>query len=125
MELVEKQYCYVCGFNLSQVHPLKIKLGTTCPCCVYEYGIDDTTYGHNSFTVYRNEWILKGLPFEGTFSETATGWSLEIATKQLLNLKEVILEDYFLMHTINDNPDWTSNIDFGEVEKHWHLARIR
>ena len=53
--------CYICGY----INPEKLVDYSICKCCLYQYGIGDTVYGHESLMEYRNEWIKEGFPFKG------------------------------------------------------------
>jgi hypothetical protein len=118
MDQRKNRYCYVCGFDLSTDQDLYVKFGTTCPCCVYEYGIDDTVYGENSFMEYRKEWIEKGLPYNNILIDNEL-WNLEAALMQLSNLGYVNINDYFLGSTIKENYAWTSKINRVEIMAFW------
>jgi hypothetical protein len=123
MDQVKNRYCYVCGYDLSHDQDQYVKFGTTCPCCVFEYGIDDTTYGKNSFMKYRQEWINKGMPYGGVLLNSEV-WNLEKAIKQLYNLMFVNINVYFLTSVIKENYMWTPEFDQREVVEVWKRTHV-
>lgn len=111
-------YCYICGFDIfNEDNGNNIKFGYTCPCCGYQYGIDDTIYGKNSFIEYRNEWIKDGLHFMD--SQLTKLWSLREAVIQFENLKKIDFDNYFLQTTLLENKDWTHDVDLHNVVLSW------
>ena len=123
MDRIENRYCYVCGYDLSHDQDQHVKFGTTCPCCVFEYGIDDTIYGENSFMKYREEWINKGMPYGGQLINN-TVWNLETALKQLNNLMFVNIGAYFLVAVEKENYMWTSNFDRKRIIDIWKEIHV-
>ena len=49
-------YCPVCGYPVNQSDNFT-SFGGTCPCCAFEFGVDESNYGINPFVKYRNECV--------------------------------------------------------------------
>jgi hypothetical protein len=62
--------CPVCGYYRLTSPPMNFAI---CPCCYTEFGYDDTTLSHAQL---RQEWIRKGMPWEGVNVEPPPhGWN--------------------------------------------------
>ena len=108
-------YCPVCGCPTSEYDEF-IVFGGTCPCCAFEFGIDESNYGANAFMKYREKWIKDGLQFMST--PESSGWHLQKAIDYLNNLKSVDLTNYFLCGKI-DISEWNPNFDKNDVVRYW------
>lgn len=115
MEKNSLHYCPVCGFPTSHNDEFT-SFGGTCPCCAFEFGIDESNYGINPFVKYRLEWIKDGLKFMSP--SEIKDWSLDMALNNLKNLKKIDINQYFLSHKV-DNSEWTDNVNEEEIKKYW------
>ena len=115
-------YCFVCGFNFSKDLNKSITKFSTCKCCLFQYGIDDSLYGRNSIVNYRNEWIKNGLPFMGKIIDNEV-WNLSNAIDQLKTLKKINLDNYPISFEAENNPNWTTDIDIELIKKAWAERR--
>lgn len=119
MENNNLKFCPVCGFP-SEENDQFIRFGETCPCCAFEFGIDDTDYGDNAFMKYRLKWFKNGMEFMS--STEFKNWDLKQVITNLNNLSKVKLSDYFLYDKVN-NSEWTSNYNLEEIKGYWENAR--
>jgi len=113
--------CYVCGFdfdtepeNERQEWPFIF-----CPCCGFEYGIDDLEF--NCFTTWRQKWIENGLNFGYKLKPQNYNWNINDVLKQLNNLKLVNVENYYWGKEMN--PNYTIEVDIEEVKNKWEEFR--
>lgn len=120
MEL-KNNICLVCGFDFS--HEIIVGIQKFpfiwCPCCEFEYGIEDLEY--DCFTNKRKEWIENGLRFSNKLFPNNYTWTLEIVIKQLQNLKYTDLTKYPL--GVEINPNYSTEVDYDKVLYYWHLYR--
>jgi hypothetical protein len=115
MELNKNRICYVCGYILED----NIKKFEICDCCLFQFGIDENSYPKNSILTYRKNWLKEGLPFAGELIESAN-WNLTVISKQLENLKFLVVEEYPLKGVIDKNNEWFSDINFELLRKWWN-----
>lgn len=108
-------YCPVCGCPTSEYDDFVV-FGGTCPCCAFEFGIDESNYGDNAFMKYRQQWIKDGLKFMSV--SESSGWNFQKAISYLNNLKFVNLTNYFLFGKINVS-GWSSDFDEKEIISSW------
>ncbi len=113
-------FCPVCGCPTEEYDEF-ITFGGTCPCCAYEFGIDDSNFDNNPFMKYRTWWFKNGLKFMSS-SEKAN-WSLEQAFLYLKNFKKLDLKNYFLFDKV-DNSQWINEFDENEIMKYWVKRKI-
>lgn len=106
--------CYICGY----INPEKLVDGySICKCCLYQYGIDDTVYGHESLMEYRNEWIKEGFPFKGILGYFK---SIDKLLLQLDNLKKLEISNYHSLFTAHQvNKKWTNEVNQDLIRNSW------
>lgn len=120
------QYCFICGYNFeneSEESFRRVVFSNTCDCCLFQYGVDDTYLGLSGIMTYRKDWIEKGLPYRGEILPKYLVWTLNVALKQLLNLKKINMDMYFNHLIALDNTDWTSIIDEDRIKHYWNIFR--
>jgi len=113
--------CYICGFDFDSEAVIE-KLNWPfifCPCCCFEYGIDDLDL--NCFMTARTKWLNEGLKFGFEKNPSNYSWTLKDAFKQLRNLHLVDLANY--PDGIKMNPDYTNYVDLTIVHRLWDEAR--
>ena len=79
--------CPVCGFDDLDSAPYDNNGNPSyeiCSCCGFEFGFHDSSE-HMTFEKYREEWMLRGFPFEFK-PDIPNIWNEEIMRKQLLNI---------------------------------------
>jgi hypothetical protein len=111
MKKIELLYiCPSCGFEPLEepiYHGNTPNFGFICPCCFYEFGIQEET-----FVEYREFWIRNLAPFMDVDMRKPETWTIADAKNQLLNLKKIDWQDMpERMQRLN--PDWNINYDFG------------
>lgn len=111
--------CFVCGYNFKNE---EIKKFSICPCCLFQYGIDDTLYGRDGVMEYRKEWLKKGLPFQDKLLDNDF-WNIDKAKKQLGNLYKIIIDNYPIDSMIEDNFNWSPYINFKDITLFWKNSR--
>lgn len=112
----ELKTCPCCGYSKLEEPVFKSELpnfGFICPCCFYEFGIEEET-----FAEYRTEWIANGASFRDVKICPNEEWTLAKAISQLDQLKNIQWE---LMpeKMKKSNPDWTPEFDKKELEVNW------
>jgi len=114
--------CYVCGFNFDlepesdrQEWPFIF-----CPCCCFEYGIDDKE--KEALMTWRENWIRNGLQFGYRIHPDNYQWDWNTLIQQLNNLKQVTLDNYpqynydFIKRI---NPNYTTEVDLELIKRNW------
>jgi hypothetical protein len=115
MEVNNLEFCPVCGFPTHE-NDLFTSFGGTCPCCSFEFGVDESNYGDNPFVKYREKWVENGLKFMSPTENP--DWNLEEAIANLKNLKSLDIKMYFLNDKVN-NKEWTSYFDEDYIRRKW------
>jgi hypothetical protein len=81
MDLLKKNYCPVCGFNLGFAPWVgDSPSDEICPCCGIQYGYTDYAGGdinkrHLIYTRWRNQWIKEKMPWKGIDIEPPDNWN--------------------------------------------------
>jgi hypothetical protein len=116
-----KRICYVCGFNFDN-DPEKEKQKWPfifCPCCSFEYGIDDLE--SDCLINWRKNWIKEGLKFGYEITPEKYPWTLNTVLAQLENLKLVDISNYPRGKELN--PNYTKEVNSEEVKMAWNKYR--
>jgi len=113
--------CYVCGFNFD-AEPINEQQKWPfifCPCCTFEYGIDDRTF--DCFISWRQSWIKKGFRFGMDLYPKNYIWTLDKVFEQLENLKLVDIKNY--PEGIRMNHNYATEINKEEIRTEWYKHR--
>ena len=122
---IQNRFCYVCGYDFIANNKTFIKpLESMCGCCWFHFGIDTTTYGKDAIMHYRKDWVSKGLPYDGELKPKEVDWTLDIALKQLENLKQISINEYPHKITIDENKTWSSTLDIDFIRENWGSSRL-
>lgn len=115
--------CYVCGFDFN-TDPLGERQNWPfifCPCCCFEYGIEDLNM--DCFMNSRNKWINDGLLFGYKLYPNDYAWSIDVVINQLQNLRKVDLSNY--PNGVKMNPGYEKEVDIAWVRYNWERVRKR
>ena len=85
-----RNICPVCGYDKLFEVPydsLQYPSYEICPCCGFEFGVDDEDKGF-TFKTYREKWIKEGYHFY-ILEEKPDEWNEKVLAKQLENIKKV------------------------------------
>ena len=86
---MNEKYCPVCGFEFQALHR-RLMTGDMCPCCVFEFGVNDDLHGY-SYADWREKWISAGCPWPAfDMKSKPNDWD---PRKQLLNIG-IVPHDY-------------------------------
>lgn len=118
-KIIGLPFCPVCGCSAQEYNDFVV-FGGTCPCCAFEFGIDESNLGDDSFIKYRNRWINNGMKFMSPTENQ--NWNLNQLLNNLKNLKFLDINKYFLSEKAS-NKNWTSHFDENEIIKLWHRFR--
>lgn len=79
--------CPVCGFDELKQQPYD-ELGNesfdVCPCCFFEFGVDDMLY---TFEEYRKKWLSDGAKWQSSTQVIKENWNPQ---DQLKNIQKII-----------------------------------
>lgn len=110
-------FCYVCGFEFSKsicFEDMRYPF-YECPCCFFEYGIEEFEY--NVYTKKREKWIEDGSPFKvNECSPYKDGWTIEKAINQLSNLSNLKIHDKEFNKL---NPNFNGYYDIELLKRNW------
>lgn len=112
------KFCYVCGFEFSKskcFDEMKYPF-FDCPCCFFEYGIEEFEY--NVYESKRKEWIENGAKFAVLeCSPYINGWNIDNALLQLSNLEKINVNDPDLLRF---NPNFNCSFNLEELIAKWN-----
>ena len=115
---IQNRFCYVCGYDFIANNKTFIKIANK------RSFIDTTTYGKDAIMHYRKDWVSKGLPYDGELKPKEVDWTLDIALKQLENLKQISINEYPHKITIDENKTWSSTLDIDFIRENWGSSRL-
>lgn len=111
------QYCYVCGFEFSKspcYEHMKYPY-YDCPCCGFEYGIEE--FESEAYMNSREKWINDGLKLcSKSCFPNPSEWSVESAVTQLSNLNGIKIIN---IHFRKLNPNFSGNFDLEKIKSKW------
>ena len=77
--------CPVCNYPNLQERPRGETTGGSyeiCPSCGFQFGVTDEDLGF-TYEVWRQDWITKGMPWNGIGIESPDGWNPDEQLKGL------------------------------------------
>ena len=79
--------CPVSGFDGLTEPPRTPKSGggcyEICPSCGFEFGVSDEDLGY-TYERWRDEWVRRGMPWDGAPQMPAPGWDADAQIRSLL-----------------------------------------